>query len=137
MILISQNMENYNLTLPKDGILRINLAWCNSLKELEIKLAKNKKSEFFIDLPIRRIKPPNNRYSLGDISSTLKEFSNVKYLAVSNVNSKDNLDIYIENIPKHVSIVPKIESHIGVENIEGIINVLNFEKKIDKMIFWC
>ena len=52
MLLISQNMGNYNLELPKDAILRINLAWCNSLKELEIKLAKNKKSEFFIDLPV-------------------------------------------------------------------------------------
>ena len=37
MILISQNVENYDLTLPKDVIFRINLAWCNSLKELEVK----------------------------------------------------------------------------------------------------
>ena len=41
-------MENYDLALPKDVVFRINLAWCNSLKELEVKLLKNKKAEFFI-----------------------------------------------------------------------------------------
>ena len=43
MLLISQNMENYDLVLPKEVVFRINLAWCNSLEELEVKLAKNKK----------------------------------------------------------------------------------------------
>ena len=37
MLLISQNIGNYDLKLPKNTILRINLAWCNSLKELEVK----------------------------------------------------------------------------------------------------
>ena len=55
MLLISQNIGKYDLKIPKDAILRINLAWCNSLKELEDKLAENKESDFFIDLPIRRI----------------------------------------------------------------------------------
>ena len=59
MLLISQNIGKYDLKLPKDAVLRINLAWCNNLKELESKLASNKESEFFIDLPVERIKPPN------------------------------------------------------------------------------
>ena len=40
MLLISQNIGKYDLKIPKDAILRINLAWCNSLKELEDKLAE-------------------------------------------------------------------------------------------------
>ena len=130
MILISQNLVNYDIPIPQNAVFRVNLAWVNSIEQLKELLILHKEHEIFLDLPINRTKPPNNRYSLSDISSTLEEFPNVKYLAVSNVNSKDNLDIYIENIPKHVSIVPKIESHVGVENIEDIINVLNYEKKI-------
>ena len=76
MLLISQNMKNYDLTLPKDVVFRINLAWCNSLEELEVKLAKNKKAEFFIDLPIGRIKPPNNNYSLEDINGSSDYYGN-------------------------------------------------------------
>jgi hypothetical protein len=63
MLLISQNIGKYDFKIPKDTVLRINLAWCNSLKELEDKLAENKESEFFIDLPVRSInKNPHIRY---------------------------------------------------------------------------
>ena len=67
MLLISQNAENYDIKLPKDVVFRINLAWCNSLSELEEKLSKNRDTEFFIDLPVGRLKPPNNRYSLDEM----------------------------------------------------------------------
>ena len=67
MLIISQNMVNYDLVLPKEAVFRINLAWCNSLEELEGKLAKNKEAEFFIDLPAGRVKPPNNSYALNDM----------------------------------------------------------------------
>ena len=44
MLLASQNMLNYDLMLPKDVVFRINLAWCNTLKELKSILSNNKKS---------------------------------------------------------------------------------------------
>ena len=130
MILISQNMENYNLTLPKDGILRINLAWCNSLKELEIKLAKNKKSEFFIDLPVGRVKPPNNRYSLDDLIPIIESNKQIKYFAISNVENKNDLQPFLDKLPDHVNLVPKIESPKAVLNIKEICDSLKTEKKI-------
>ena len=130
MILISQNMENYNLTLPKEAILRINLAWCNSLKELEIKLAKNKKSEFFIDLPVGRIKPPNNSYSLDDMIPIIEANPCIKYLAVSNVENKNDLQPFLEKLPDYINIVPKIESQKAVLNIKEICDSLKTEKKI-------
>ena len=67
MLLVSQNAGNYDIKLPDDAVFRINLAWCNSIDELEEKLSSNKESDFFIDLPVGRIKPPNNRYTFGSM----------------------------------------------------------------------
>ena len=43
---------NYDLDFPKDSVLRINLAWCNSLEELEVNLDRHSEYKIFIDLPI-------------------------------------------------------------------------------------
>ena len=123
-------MENYDLALPKDVVFRINLAWCSSLKELEVKLLKNKKAEFFIDLPIRRIKPPNNSYSLDDMLPIIKANPRIRYLAVSNVENKNDLQPFLDKLPDHVNLVPKIESPNAVLNIKEICNALKTEKKI-------
>ena len=130
MLLISQNMKNYDLTLPKDAVFRINLAWCNSLEELEVKLAKNKKSEFFIDLPVGRIKPPNNSYSLDDMIPIIEANPCIKYFAVSNVENKNDLEPFIEKLPDYINIVPKIESQKAILNIKEICDSLKTEKKI-------
>ena len=130
MLLISQNMENYNLALPKEVVFRINLAWCNSLEELEGKLAKNKKSEFFIDLPIGRIKPPNNNYSLEDMIPVIEANPRIRYFAVSNVENKNDLQPFLEKLPDYINIVPKIESPDAILNIKEICDSLKTEKKI-------
>jgi citrate lyase beta subunit len=130
MILISQNVTNYNIPIPENAVFRINLAWVNSIDALQGLLESHKAHDIFLDLPTNRLKPPNNRYSLRDISSILENRSNVKYLAVSNVDEKEDLDDYIANIPKGITVVPKIESHIGVDNIEGIIGKLQYRERI-------
>ena len=104
MLLISQNMGKYDLKLPKDAILRINLAWCNSLEELEGKLAKNKESEFFIDLPVERIKPPNNKYAIEDLVSVVNSNQHIRYLAISNVESDADLEKYVKLFQKNLII---------------------------------
>ena len=43
------------------------------------KLTKNSNSNFFIDLPIGRIKPPNNRYTLDEMIPVLENNKNVKF----------------------------------------------------------
>ena len=130
MLLVSQNTENYDIVLPKDTVFRINLAWCNTIKELEEKLSNNKESDFFIDLPVGRIKPPNNRYTLDDIIPIIKRNPNVKFFAISNVESKNDLIEFLEKLPDSVNIVPKIESPNAVQNIDEICNVLKTNKKI-------
>ena len=130
MLLASQNMLNYDLMLPKDIVFRINLAWCNTLEQLQAILSKNKESEFFLDLPVGRIKPPNNKYSLEDIISVVKENTCIRYFAVSNVENKNDLQLFLDKLPNYINIVPKIESTKAVLNIKEICDSLKTERRI-------
>ena len=131
MFLISQNIKNhYNFKLPDDVILRINLAWCNSLDELKDKLSDDKDSKFFLDLPQGRIKPPNNKYSLDEMVPILESHSQIKYFAVSNVEKKKDLEPFLEKLPESIIIVPKIESPNAVDNIQEIFESLRGNEKI-------
>ena len=130
LLLISQNVFSYDLSLPKDAILRINLAWCNSLDYLKSVLDTHKEFVFFIDLPVSRIKPPNNKYSLEDLIPIIESHKQIKYFAVSNVESKNDLQPFLEKLPDYINIVPKIESPKAVLNIKEICDSLKTEKKI-------
>ena len=33
MLIVSQNLTNYEMDIPHDAIFRVNLAWINNLKE--------------------------------------------------------------------------------------------------------
>ena len=130
MLIISQNASNYGIPFPDDTIFRINLAWVNSIEELENLLQKHKEQQIFLDLPKGRIKPPNNRYTLEDLFSIINSNNNIKYFAVSNVNSPEDLSIYTKVIPKEIIIVPKIESPKAVLNIKNIVDALPTPEKI-------
>ena len=130
LLLISQNVFSYDLSLPKDAILRINLAWCNNLDYLKSVLDTHKEFVFFIDLPISRIKPPNNKYSLEDLIPIIESHKQIRYFAVSNVESKNDLQPFLEKLPDYINIVPKIESPNAVLNIKEICDSLKTEKKI-------
>ena len=130
LLVISQNVFSYDLSLPKDAILRINLAWCNSLDYLKSVLDTHKEFVFFIDLPVSRIKPPNNKYSLEDLIPIIESHKQIRYFAVSNVESKNDLQPFLEKLPDYINIVPKIESPNAVLNIKEICDSLKTEKKI-------
>ena len=70
MLIISQNLTNYDISLPNDAIFRINLAWVNSLDELKKLLKKHETQTVFLDLPRNRTKPPHNKYSFREISES-------------------------------------------------------------------
>ena len=130
LLVISQNVFSYDLSLPKDAILRINLAWCNNLDYLKSVLDTHKEFVFFIDLPVSRIKPPNNKYSLEDLIPIIESHKQIRYFAVSNVESKNDLQPFLEKLPDYINIVPKIESPKAVLNIKEICDSLKTEKKI-------
>ena len=79
MIIASQNLSNYNVPVPENTVLRINLAWCNSIDELENILKTHQNNKIFVDLPIGRIKPPNNKYTMDQLIPIFQEYSNIKY----------------------------------------------------------
>src|SRR3989344_1032067 len=130
MLVISQNLSNSNISIPEDAIFRINLAWVSSLDELKNLLRKHRRHAIFLDLPIGRTKPPNNKYSLDDLIPIIHLHPNIEYFAVSNVESPNDLKKYIEVIPQYITIVPKIENVKGIKNIKKIIDVLPNEKKV-------
>ena len=130
MLIVSQNISNHNITFSSDVIYRINLSWINNLQELEALLKKHDKQKIFIDLPVNRIKPPNNKYSLDDIVSILNSYENIKYFAISNVNNANDLESYNDLIPKNVTIVPKIESPDGISNVSEIVQAIPGQEKI-------
>jgi len=130
MKIVSQNLTNYNVPIPNDAIFRINLAWVNSLTELESLLQKHDQHEIFLDLPINRTKPPNNTYDMNQLIPILNLHQNVRYFAISNVNSSNDIISFIDILPKHVTVVPKIESPEGVQNIDRITSALPYAKKV-------
>ena len=130
MLIISQNLSNFDFTIPDNAIYRINLAWVNSLNDLSELLSKHSDHKIFIDLPIGRTKPPHNSYTFDELIPILEKNLNVKYLAISNVNSSNDINTFISSVPKHVEIVPKIESPEGISNIENIVNCMPYPNKV-------
>lgn len=128
--IISQNITNYGIEVPSDMIFRINLAWCDSIDDLKKILDKHNNDKIFLDLPTKRIKPPNNRYTIDDLAPIIEQYKQIKYFAISNVESSNDLDIFLKKIPRTVILVPKIESPNAVENISDIISAIPSEKKI-------
>ena len=130
MLIISQNLTNYQVNIPEDAIFRINLAWINSLKELQDILERHQTRQIFLDLPANRTKPPNNKYDIDELTSIIKSNQNIKYFAVSNINSADDLEMYFNVIPDNVILVPKIESVEGISNIKQITDALGTNRII-------
>ena len=123
MILISQNLLRYGFS-EGGSVIRINLAWVDSIADLESQLKKIS-SPVFLDLPTGRTKPPNNNYNLGQIREIVAENSNIKYLAVSNVESSSDLSRYMDCFGNSLTLVPKIETKRGIDNIAEITEVLS------------
>ena len=130
MLIISQNLTNYDIPIPKNAIFRVNLAWCDSINELKNILKKHSNTKIFLDLPTKRIKPPNNRYTVEDLISIINSNKQIRYLAISNVELDSDLQKYIELLPKNVTVIPKIESCKAIENLQNIASILPGPEKI-------
>jgi len=130
MLIASQNLTNYDFPLPENTVYRINLAWVNNISELMDLLKKHSTHKIILDLPIGRTKPPHNSYTFDELLPILEKNLNVKYLAISNVDSSKDVEKLILQVPKHVNIVPKIESPDGISNIKEISNSMPYVEKI-------
>lgn len=133
MLIISQNLTNYGIPIPDDVIFRINLAWVNSLDELKDILKKHHDHRIFLDLPVGRIKPPNNKYTLEELVPIIQAHNEIRYFAISNVESRSDLEEFVRLLPRNIIIVPKIESPTAITNIGDIVSILN-EREIVVML---
>ena len=121
MILLS----NHLLTLPEfrdldDVVIRINMAYVKDIFELEKFVSV--KYDIFLDYPKSRTKPPKPVLHIPDALDIMKEYKNIKYFAVSNIENVSEVNIICDVLPEHVSFVPKIETLKGVLNLKDIFN---------------
>lgn len=116
--------------MPENVVLRINLAWIDSLQELNKILEKHKQYKIFLDLPIKRVKPPNNKYTINELVPIIKSNKQINYLAISNVKSSSDITSYMKLLPSNVILVPKIETVEAILNIDEIVMVLKGSEKI-------
>ena len=130
MLIVSQNLSNFDITIPQNAVFRINLAWINALEDLKQILEKHSQHDIFLDLPLNRTKPPRNSYSISELIPLLEHYKNIKYFAISNVDNDSILDQFLPQIPSHIEIVPKIESPNGVKNIASTVDLLPEEKLV-------
>lgn len=129
MLLASRHLLDWRLPIPSDCVIRINLAWENDGTKLIDHLEKCTQ-DVFLDLPVNRTKPPHNEWHIDDLVSYALSYDNIRYLAISNVEQDEDVMYAIYRMPSHVTIVPKIETIKGIENIESITNVLRNQKII-------
>ena len=130
MLIVSQNLTNYDVDLPDDVIYRVNLAWINDLGNLKEIIKRHQNNKIFLDLPKNRTKPPNNKYSMDELKPILDSSPNIKYFAISNVDSAEDLSKFLGYVSDNIVVVPKIESLLGINNIEEISKLLGQEKII-------
>ena len=117
-MIISNNMVG-KMPIEKDTIIRINLAWIKSYEEA-VEVITSCKNEIYLDYPQGRTKPPVPVITL-DEAIELSKFDNIKYFAVSNIETVEQIDA-IRNRLGDIEFVPKIETKKGVLNLDEIID---------------
>lgn len=127
MLLMSRHLTEYNV-VPAGAVIRINLAWEDSLDKLAEHL-EELTHHVFLDVPCDRKKPPNYHYDRNQIQNMVVMFKNIKYVAISQVESSLKIIPWVNGLSKAVKIVPKIESREGCKNIEDIVSYLKGRKR--------
>jgi len=120
MILISNNVGKY-MRLPKDAIIRVNMAWIKTVEDLDKILIKNNTKKVFLDYPQGRSKPPKPTLTLEQGYEFCAKYPNINYFAVSNIEQISNIKEIQAKLPTHVEFVPKIETLKGVKNLTNIV----------------
>lgn len=120
MILISNHLLylSKDFLFPQETVIRINLAWVKDTEELRKFLAVD--YDIMIDYPEGRTKPPKPAITYFQALDIVNKFDNVKYIAVSNIESGNTAGLYKKSMCGK-SFVPKIETIKGANNIIPII----------------
>ena len=120
MILVSNNLQGMSeLRFCGNVVIRINIAWANTVDDLKAALIGTE-WDVFIDYPEGRTKPPAPRLLYSQVIEVIEDFPQVKYFAVSNIESPNVAGLYARSL-EHIKFVPKIETYRGAWNIAGIL----------------
>ena len=119
MIIISNNVKE-RIAIPKDAVIRVNMAWIKTFEELD-NVIMNIKQDIFLDFPQGRTKPPKPVLQMDDALIVMKKYNNIKYFAISNAEDVTTMLHLRKIIPKHVTIVPKIETMTGITNFNFLV----------------
>lgn len=121
MILLSNNLLNLpEFKDTKNVVIRINMAHVKDREELESFV--NIDSEIFLDYPKGRTKPPIPTLHIPDALDMMSKYDNIKYFAMSNMESPSEVKMIASQLPGHVSFIPKIETLQGVLNLKSMID---------------
>lgn len=121
MILISNHVKTHKiLPIPDDVVIRINMAWVKTEKEL-VKIIESVRQDIFLDFPQGRSKPPKPTLTLAVALKMLRKYKHITHFAVSNAESLKIISYLRSVVPSNIELVPKIETVIGVEQLATII----------------
>ncbi|MGC9605514.1 MAG: hypothetical protein ABSF56_02030 [Minisyncoccia bacterium] len=121
MIIASNHLlVTTHIKIPKDVVVRVNIAWLDSKKDL-LNLLGSLTHDVYLDYPQGRTKPPRPVTKLSDAIKTARKFKNVKHFAVSNVEDPAAIHAIRIQLPDRIGLVPKIETRKGVQELEAII----------------
>ena len=125
MLIISNFlMDKGGFLFPEHAVVRVNVAWIPTTKEL-IETLKKIAHPVYLDYPQGRTKPPQPKISLEDTIKVSYQFPQVKYFAISNVEETKEIYKIKKQLPKNVLLIPKIETKLGIKNLEKIIKKIN------------
>lgn len=119
MIIISNNALKYFDNLPKNLVVRVNTAWVNTVKELEI-LLENSTNSIYLDYAKGRTKYPRPKIKLKSLIKLANKMPRVDYFAISNSENPNKLSSIANELNPRIIIVPKIESIKGIKNLKSI-----------------
>ena len=120
MLVVSHNLID-KILIPKNAVIRVNLAWVKDFEEA-IQLLSSIKNDIYLDYPSGRTKPPQPTISFDDVIA-LTGYEKIKYLAISNVNDTKAVLIAKNRLHDGVQLVPKIETLMGVDALLEILGL--------------
>lgn len=119
MLVMSNHITTANLNIPQKAVVRINVAWVKSRKELN-KLLDNARNEVLLDYPSGRFKPPTPVLSLEEAIGIANDRGIITHFAISNAEDKDQVAHVRSLLDEEITLVPKIETEDGVKNVLDI-----------------
>jgi len=120
MLIISNHLRG-KISFPKETIVRVNMAWIKDRKELKETL-NNISYPILLDLPKGRSKPPKPTLTMVDAMWAIDKFPKISYFAISNAENIDEISLICKQI-KRVEIILKIETLLGVVNLDELIDI--------------